>query len=480
MITSDRGYMTFNNAMIPEGAKYLIYILTKYGRFQAYLVGGCVRDMCMNRIPHDWDITTNATPNEMISIIETICKRDERNIQIVPTGLKHGTVTFVLDGEGYEITTFRNDGEYSDNRRPDKVTFTNNLLEDLSRRDFTINTITYNQYIGFQDFYDGIKDIRNKVICCVGNPQERFKEDGLRILRAIRFAAQLKFMIEENTSQAIHSERELLDNISQERISQELSKILMSENCGNEVLREYADVICQVIPEIKPMIGFKQNNPYHLYDVWEHTLHCMDDVTSDTDLITRLAIFLHDIGKPNNYVEDENGIGHFYGHAHSSYAIAQEVLKRLRYSNDIVESVSQLIDCHDVTLTPTKAAVKRLLNKLGEKQLRRLLVLRTHDIKGQSSKDIELRLEKVYKVSEILDWIVEQSECFQLKDLAINGRDLIEIGIPEGKLIGKILNLCLAYVIDGTVDNTREELFKVANMLFTANPTLYTGGQTND
>lgn len=173
-------------------------------------------------------------------------------------------------------------------------------------------------------------------------------------------------------------------------------------------------------------------------------------------------------------------IGHFYGHAHSSYTIAQEVLKRLRYSNDIVESVSQLIDCHDVTLTPTKAAVKRLLNKLGEKQLRRLLVLRTYDIKGQSSKDIELRLEKVYKVSEILDWIVEQSECFQLKDLAINGRDLIEIGVPEGKLIGKILNLCLAYVIDGTVDNTREELFKVANMLFIANPTLYTGGQTND
>lgn len=174
------------------------------------------------------------------------------------------------------------------------------------------------------------------------------------------------------------------------------------------------------------MIGFKQNNPYHLYDVWEHTLHCMDDVAPDTDLITRLAIFLHDIGKPNNYVEDENGIGHFYGHAHSSYTIAQEVLKRLRYSNDIVESVSQLIDCHDVTLTPTKAAVKRLLNKLGEKQLRRLLVLRTHDIKGQSSKDIELRLEKVYKVSEILDWIVEQSECFQLKDLSINGKDLIE------------------------------------------------------
>lgn len=480
MITSDRGYMTFNNAMIPEGAKYLIYILTKYGRFQAYLVGGCVRDMCMNRIPHDWDITTNATPNEMISIIETICKRDERNIQIVPTGLKHGTVTFVLDGEGYEITTFRNDGEYSDNRRPDKVTFTNNLLEDLSRRDFTINTITYNQYIGFQDFYDGIKDIRNKMICCVGNPQERFKEDGLRILRAMRFAAQLKFTIEENTSQAIHSEKELLDNISQERISQELSKILMSENCGNEVLREYADVICQIIPEIKPMIGFKQHHPYHLYDVWEHTLHCMDDVAPDTDLITRLAIFLHDIGKPNNYVEDENGIGHFYGHAHSSYTIAQEVLKRLRYSNDIVESVSQLIDCHDVTLTPTKAAVKRLLNKLGKKQLRRLLILRTYDIKGQSSKDIELRLEKVYKVLEILDWIVEQSECFQLKDLVINGRDLIEIGIPEGKLIGKILNLCLAYVIDGTVDNTREELFKVANMLFIANPTLYTGGQTND
>lgn len=479
MLISDRGYMTFNNAMIPEGARYLIYVLIKYGKCQAYLVGGCVRDMCMNHIPHDWDITTNATPNKMISIINSVCKQDGKKVQIIPTGLKHGTVTFVIDGEGYEVTTFRNDGQYSDNRRPDEVIFTDNLLEDLSRRDFTINTITYNQYIGFQDFYDGMRDIKNKIIRCVGNPDERFKEDGLRILRAVRFAAQLGFTIEKNTSQAIHNQKELLSNISQERISQELSKILMSKNCGNEILREYSDVICQIIPEIIPMIGFKQNNPYHLYDVWEHTLHCMDNISSDTDLITRLAILLHDIGKPNNYIEDENGVGHFYGHAHSSYIIAQKVLKRLRYSNEIVEEASQLIDCHDVTLTPTKAAVKRLLNKLGEKQLRRLLILRTYDIKGQSPKNIEIRLETVNKVSEILDWIIEQSECFQLKDLAINGKDLIEIGIPEGKLIGKILNLCLAYVIDGTINNTKEELYEVAN-IFAANPTSYTGGQTND
>lgn len=480
MFASDRGYMSFNNAMIPEGAKYLIYILIKYGHYQAYLIGGCVRDMCMNRISHDWDITTNATPEEMISIIKTICKRDGKELQIIPTGLQHGTVTFVIDGENYEITTFRNDGQYSDNRRPDNVIFTDNLLEDLSRRDFTINTITYNQYIGFQDFYDGVKDIKSKVICCVGNPDERFKEDGLRILRAMRFAAQLEFTIEDNTSQAIHNQKELLSNISQERISQELSKILMSKNCGNEILRKYSDVICQIIPEITPMIGFQQNNPYHAYDVWEHTLHCMDSTYCNTDLITRLAILFHDIGKPNNYCEDENGVGHFYGHAHTSYIIAQKVLKRLRYSNEIVDAVSELIHCHDVILTPTKAAVKRLLNKLGETQLRRLLLLRVHDISGQSQKDIAERLEKVDKVADILESILEQEECFQLKDLAINGKDLIEIGIPEGKLIGKILNLCLAYVIDGTVDNTREELFKVANMLFTANPTLYTGGQVND
>lgn len=313
------------------------------------------------------------------------------------------------------------------------------------------------------------------MIRCVGNPEERFKEDGLRILRAMRFSTQLDFTIEESTSQAIHNEKELLSNISQERISQELSKIIMSKNCGNKILREYSDVICQIIPEIKPMIGFEQNNPYHVYDVWEHTLHCMDNVFPDVDLIVRLAILFHDIGKPNNYIEDENGIGHFYGHAHSSYIIAQKVLKRLRYSSEIIESVSQLICCHDATLTPTKPSVKRLLNKLGEKQLRRLLVLRVHDIKGQSSKDMELRLEKVDKILEILDWIIKQSECFQLKDLAINGNDLIEIGIPEGKLIGQILNPCLSYVIDGTVNNTKNDLLKMIDTIFNN-----LGGKAND
>ena len=476
------------NNLIPEGAKHIIDIFTQYGH-QAYLVGGCVRDIILGRTPNDWDICTDATPERMELLVHCMIIHEEetkeyyeengntyikRRIKTIPTGLKHGTLTIIIDDEAFEVTTFRQDGSYSDGRRPDNVSFTNNLVEDLKRRDFTSNAIVYHLNEGFIDPFNGMTDIENKVIRCVGNPNDRFNEDGLRILRAIRFAAQLGFTIEKETAKAIHENKHLLNKISRERIQSELFKILESNSCGNKVLREYADVICVCIPEIEPMIGFQQNNPYHLYDVWEHTLHCMDSgffnnnkYSFKEDIFTRLAILLHDIGKPHCYVEDVNHIGHFYGHAPKSASIAEAVLKNLKCSNEIISNVCELIAFHDVQFVLTKSAVKRLLNKLGETQLRRLIHLRMSDIRGQKN-DYE-RQNKCVDFYEILNEVLAEESCFKLKDLAINGKDLIEHGIPEGKAIGTILNTLLTMVIDGEINNDKSNLLQMADILTKVN-----------
>lgn len=461
------------NNMIPYGAKYILNNFTLSG-YQVFIVGGCCRDILLNRTPNDYDICTSATPDEIIKIVDILDYLDKDILlKTIPTGIKHGTITIVINGEQYETTTFRQDGNYSDGRRPDNVTFTTNITDDLSRRDFTINAIAYCLGKGFIDPFNGMTDIENKVIRCVGNPNERFNEDGLRILRAIRFAAQLGFTIEEETAKAIHNNKHLLDNISRERIQSELFKILNSNYCGNEILREYADVICQCIPEIKPMIGFEQNNPYHLYDVWEHTLHCMQhEVLNDTshmypaDINLRLAILLHDIGKPHCYTEDGNCIGHFYGHANISAYMAEDILRNLKCSNDIINSVCELIEHHDMQFVTTKSAIKRMLNALGETQLRRLLVLRLCDISGQNpNTEFDERTEKVNKIGVILNEVIAEEECFKLKDLAINGNDLIQHGIPQGKLIGNILNELLIMVIDGEVVNEKDKLIEMTELI---------------
>lgn len=459
---------TINNITIPSGAKFILSVFPMMG-YKAYLVGGCCRDAILNKEPHDWDICTNATPEEMMWMVKELnrVRKDKPEIKTIPTGMKHGTITIVIDDEPYEVTTFRQDGEYSDGRRPDDVSFTKNLLDDLQRRDFTINAIAFSPYEGFIDPFNGIQDIENKTIKCVGNPNDRFNEDGLRILRAIRFAAQLEFTINDDTTIAIHENKHLLDKISKERINSELCKILNSNNCGNQVLREYADVLCQFIPQIRNMIGFEQNNPYHPYDVWEHTLHCMNYLSRENpnepynDIITRLAVLLHDIGKPNCYVIDDKCVGHFYGHAKESTKIAYDILTDLRFSNEIVDKTVELISYHDIRFTTTKASVKRLLNKLEEKQFRRLLQLRRCDIIGQNLITFPERALKVCNIENILNEIIEEKECFCLKDLAINGKDLIEHGIKEGKLIGEILNTLLTMVIDGDTSNEKEYLLQI-------------------
>lgn len=472
MITEERGYMTKINNMIPSGAKYIMYNFFKYG-YQAYLVGGCVRDILLERTPKDWDICTSATPEQMIGLINALNQQEiekeisyhesygkeynRTRLKVIPTGLQHGTVTVVVNGESFEVTTYRIDSNYSDNRRPDTVVFTRNLLEDLQRRDFTMNAIAYNMYEGFIDPYGGIEDIKNKVIRCVGNPYDRFNEDYLRMLRAIRFASQLKdFYIENNTEEAVIELMYKIKKISIERINSEMCKILSSDN--PHYLMDY-NIVCNIIPEFKYCADFPQNNPYHKYDVKDHTeVALMFDKSND--LIVRLALLFHDIGKPHCYQDDEDGTRHFRGHGRVSSEMTDKIMRRLKFDNDTRIKVVELVYYHDATFEVGKKYVRRWLNILGEEQFRRLLQVRTADIKAQSVLNESERLDKVNTISNLLDEVLTEDECFSLKDLAINGKDLIQLGFPEGKEIGIILKQLLSLVIDGKVKNEREELIK--------------------
>ena len=436
---------------IQSGANEIIHTLQNNG-YEAFLVGGCVRDSILGRPIHDYDITTSATPNEMMEVF-----KDKR---IIETGLQHGTITIVIDREAYECTTYRIDGNYSDNRRPDSVTFTRSLEEDLKRRDFTINAMAYNDEVGLVDPFNGMEDIEYNKIRCVGRPEDRFAEDALRILRAIRFASQLEFVIEHGTDWNISKMCKNLENISIERINSEFCKIAVSkEFCIQMVL--YHDVFSLFIPEIKDMIGFKQNNPYHTYDVWNHTVYAVEYCESD-DLVTRLAVFFHDFGKPHCYQDGEDGVRHFKGHGKVSADMTNEIMKRLRFDNDTREKVVELVYYHDATFEVGKKYVKRWLNKIGEEQFRRLLNVRRADIKAQADMNQETRLQKIDNIGYILDEVLQDDECFSLKDLAVNGKDLIAIGYKSGKEIGEVLNNLLDSVISGEYINEKEKLLEIA------------------
>ncbi len=444
---------------MPKGCKELINILHSNG-YEAFLCGGAVRDSILGRPIHDYDITTSATPDEMMEVF-----KDKR---IIETGLQHGTITILIDGEGYECTTYRIDGNYSDSRRPDSVTFTRNLKEDLKRRDFTINAMAYNDEIGLIDPFNGMEDIKYHKIRCVGRAEDRFSEDALRILRAIRFASQLGFVLEPDTDWNISKMYKNLENISIERINSEFCKIAASSDfCVQMVL--YHEVFSLFIPEIKDMLGFQQNNPYHIYDVWNHTVHAVQAYECDyepdlnpRDLITSLAVFFHDIGKPHCYQDGEDGIRHFKGHGRVSADMTNEIMKRLRFDNDTREKVVELVYYHDATFEVGKKYIKRWLNKIGEEQFRRLLNVRRADIKAQADMNQETRLQKIDNIEYILEEVLQDDECFSLKDLAVNGKDLITIGYKPGKEIGEVLNNLLDLVISGEYKNEKEKLLEIA------------------
>ena len=434
---------------IPSGANEIIHNLQNNG-YEAFLVGGCVRDSILGRPIHDYDITTSATPDEMMEVF--------KNKRIIETGLQHGTITIVINGEGYECTTYRIDGNYSDSRRPDSVTFTRSLKEDLKRRDFTINAMAYNDEVGLVDPFNGMEDIEHYKIRCVGRAEDRFSEDALRILRAIRFASQLGFVVDSDVSLNIHKMYKNLENISIERINSEFCKIALSSEFYVQIVL-FREVFSLFIPEIKDMFGFQQNNPYHIYDVWNHTVHAIEYCESD-DLVTRLAVFFHDIGKPHCYQDDEDSIRHFKGHGRVSADMTDKIMKRLRFDNDTREKVVELVYYHDATFEVGKKYIKRWLNKIGEEQFRRLLNVRRADIKAQAYIEQESRLQKIDNIEYTLEEVLQKDECFSLKDLAVNGKDLIEIGYKPGKEIGNTLNCLLQLVIEGVYPNEKDELLK--------------------
>jgi tRNA nucleotidyltransferase (CCA-adding enzyme) len=447
-----KGWCVVNiNFNLPTEVEEILHLLNKNG-YEAYIVGGCVRDKILGRTPHDYDICTSAKPHEVIEVF--------RYFRVIETGLQHGTVTVMINNQSYEITTFRIDGEYSDNRRPDKVEFTTNIKDDLSRRDFTINAMAYSHKDGLIDPFHGLYDIREKVIRCVGNPNQRFNEDALRILRAMRFAVQLDFKIALSTFESMQGLKDNIKHVSSERISAELMKMLES---GKKLLESFTvcrDIISVFIPEFIPCFNFKQNNPYHLYDVYSHILHAVDNYAGN-DMKIKLALLLHDIGKPSCYSEDENG-GHFIGHGIVSSDMTNTILKRLRFDNETIKDVTELVLYHDSTIEHTPKTIKRWLNKIGEEQFRRLLEIRLADILAHSSINRKERFKKQIELAEMLNKIVLENECFTIKDLQVNGNDLMYVGYKQGRQIGAALQGLLDCVIANEIENDKEKLLELA------------------
>lgn len=432
---------------LPKDAVYILNKLNKSG-YEAYVVGGCVRDSLLGKKPKDWDICTNAKPSETMDVF-TDCN-------IIPTGLQHGTITIMLNKEGYEVTTYRIDGKYEDGRHPNSVQFTGYLGEDLARRDFTINAMAYSEKEGIVDLYDGINDLKKGVIKCVGNPLERFNEDALRIMRAMRFASVLDFEIEKKTEDAMKQLYKNLDKVSKERINVELSKLLLGKG-AKRVLEKYSYIISYIIPEIKNMIGFEQHNPHHCYNVWKHTIEVINNI-EEIDLPLKLAGLLHDVGKPLVYTENEDGIYHFYGHAEKSYELAEPILRNLKYSNDIIDEVLLLIKYHDFNIALSNSFIRKMLNKTGESTFRKLLSLRKADILGQSMYKRNEKLSELESLKSLFENFKIEDECFSIKHLKINGNDLIKLGYKPGKQMGIILNDLLKLVVDEELENDFEVL----------------------
>lgn len=435
-----------------NGARLVLDRLHENG-YEAYVVGGSVRNMMLGISVDDFDITTNALPNETKLLFP--------DFTVVETGIKHGTVTVVVNGENVEITTYRTEGEYTDSRHPDKVEFTSSLELDLSRRDFTVNALAYDGEGAVVDLFHGEEDIKNKVIRAIGNPYERFNEDALRILRAVRFSSVLGFDIEENTRCAMLECKHLLSKISKERIAVEINKFLCGKNVKNALLYNW-EIISEIIPEIAKMHGFDQKNRHHIYDILTHTAVAIENTLPITHL--RLAALFHDTGKIYTVSTDENGEQHFYAHPRKSEEIARAYLNEYKYDNFTKDRVCLLVKIHDTVVEEDKIYIKKRLNRIGKDTFFELINLQRADNKAQNP--IYDRTEHFDAVVRIADGVLSEAECFSLRDLAINGRDLMENDFPKGKILGEILDYLLKSVIEEKTENKKEALLLAAREQF--------------
>lgn len=438
---------------LPEDVVLILKTLMDSGH-EAYIVGGCVRDLMLGVEPHDWDICTSAVPEEVASCFS--------GYNIIATGLKHGTITIVINSVGYEVTTFRSDGEYLDGRRPSSVKFVSNIRDDLSRRDFTINAMAVSLDGYLFDLYQGADHLKQFLISCVGDPNDRFKEDALRILRAIRFASVLDFEIEEETVNAMRENAWRLRGVAPERIRVELCKMLFGQGVFR-IMTSFSDIICTAIPEFFPCVGFEQNNRFHHHTVYDHIALSVSNYSGD-DLVIKVALWLHDIGKPACYIENETG-GHFYGHGVVGHDIAETIVKRLRFDNETSKNITELVLYHDSVIAPTYKSVKRWLNKIGPEQFERLTTMNLCDARAHVVELMGDRIENTYELKRIAKTIMDEEQCFKIRDLAINGRDILNLGVPEGKIVGDILDTLLSEVIEEKICNEKLLLLSRAQEL---------------
>ncbi len=428
---------------IPAAAREVLGRLTE-GGYEAYLVGGCVRDLLLGRTPGDWDMTTSALPEATMALFAG---------HAVPTGLRHGTVTVRAGGASFEVTTYRVDGAYGDHRRPDTVRFTSSLTEDLGRRDFTVNAMAMDAGGTLVDPFDGQRDLKNRLLRCAGVPERRLEEDALRIMRALRFSAVLGFEIEAETDQAVHHMAAALEDIAAERLREELLKML----CGADAVRvllEYPDVLGVFLPELLPAVGLDQRNRHHCYTVWEHTARSVGHIPPEP--VLRMTMLLHDLGKPACMTVDEAGEGHFKGHAGVSHSLAKQILTRLRFDNDSAAQIEKLVKWHDAPIEPAERAMRRALNKMGAEGVRALLAVKRADNLAQAPAYLG-RQQEIDALEALLAQVLARDDCFSLRQLAVDGHDLVALGY-QGREIGQKLRWLLDAVVDGRLENEREGL----------------------
>lgn len=440
--------MEANFPICPPGEILEIIRRLESAGFEAWCVGGCVRDSLLGKTPYDWDVTTSALPQETKS-----CFPEERLLEV---GALHGTITLLPPkGRPVEITTFRREGTYTDGRHPDQVIFSTHLEDDLSRRDFTVNAMAYHPSRGLVDLFGGQEDLQLGLLRCVGNPARRFSEDALRILRCLRFSATLGLQVEKSTAQALWEKKELLLGLSPQRVREELTKLL----CGNkapDILRNYGEIFFTLLPELAPMATCAQETPYHCYNVWEHTLHALEHIPPASDL--RWAALLHDVGKPSKKIYSPDGVAHFYGHPPESGKLTRTILTRLQFSNREIQWIGNLVDHHEDSLPMTDKALRKLLGTWGERFVFRLFQLMEADMSAKAPGVFERRMPDVEESRRRARAILERGDCLHMRDLALHGQDLKGLGIAPGPAMGQLLNRLFDAVQDGLVPNEKEAL----------------------